>query len=115
MKAISVGIFEDKRIGNCSNNGISERFDSILIEHERGWIDVDEKNPPENFCVIVRRELWGEEHDYVRPYREANGVGWMYGGCIVDSSDGRWGELTTHPLRLHDRTESQEMYDLLSR
>lgn len=115
MKAISVGIFEDKRIGNCSNNGISARFDSILIEHERGWIDVDEQNPPENFCVIERRTLWGEEHDYVRPYREANGVGWMYGGCIVDSSDSRWGELTTHPLRLHDRTESQEMYDLLSR
>ena len=114
MRAIRIGIFQDKALGNCSNNGISARFDHILVEHERGYVDVDENDPPENFCVIERRILWGEEHDFVRPYRKANGVGWMYGGCIVDSSDSRWSELTTHPLRLHDRTESQAEYDMLS-
>ncbi len=116
MKCISVSIFENKRIGNCSNNGISAKYDHILIEHPRGWIEVDENNPPENLCKLVKRELWGEDHGYIEPVKEAKGVGWMYGGCIVDSSDSRWSEISGYkPMYLHDRTETQEEYDAYSR
>lgn len=116
VKALNVNIFRSS-LGDCSNRGISSKYNEILVECPRGYIEVDLDNPPENFCVVDKRILWGEKHYYVRPYREANGVGWMYGGCICDTSDSRWSELIEvgYPLHLHDRTESQEMYDMLSR
>lgn len=116
VNALSVEIYKSK-FGDSSNGGISSRFDEIIVECPDGYLKVDLDNPPPNFCVVVKRILWGEEHYYVRPYAEPNGVGWMYGGCIVDTSDHRWCKLTevNHPLHLHDRTESQELYDMLSR
>ena len=112
-KALRVGIYEDKRFGNCSNHGISERFYDVLLLCDDGYIDVDLENPPENLCEYVHRSLGGKECDYVRPYKEAAGVGWMYGGSIVYSSDSRFPG--SHPVCLHDRDESQEEYDRYSR
>lgn len=116
VKALTVYIFKS-RFGDSSNGGISSRFNEILVECPNGNSEVDLDNPPANFCVVVKRILWGEKHYYVRPYAEPDGVGWMYGGCIVDTSDSRWSELieVDYPLHLHDRTESQELYDMLSR
>lgn len=112
-RALIVSIFEDKRLGNSSNHGISERYSEILLLCEDGPHEVDLDNPPENLCRLVERTLWGEEHNYIEPYAEANGVGWMYGGAVCYSSDSRFSRMSTHPLCLHDRTESQEMYDLM--
>ena len=111
-RALSVNIFEDKAIGNCSNHGISERFREILILNAEGNYEVDLNNPPENLCVYVERELWGERHDYIRPYADAKGAGWMFGGALVYSSDSRFGGV---PMKLHDRDESRELNDMLSR
>ena len=115
VRAISVGIFEDKSIGNCSNGGISSRFDNVLIEHPRGWIEVDTENPPENFCKIVTRHLWGKDYMHIEPVAEPEHLGWMMGGCLCYSSDSRFHELTEYALALHDRQETQEHYDRLSR
>lgn len=116
VKALPVYIFKNEG-SDCSNGGISSRYNEILVECPDGFVEVDLDNPPPNFCVIVKRMLWGEKHYYVRPYAEPSGVGWMYGGCIVDSSDSRWHRATEidYPLHLHDMTESQELYDMLSR
>ena len=114
VRAISANIFEDKRIGNCSNNGISARFDHVLIICDDGWIDVDLDNPPENLCVFVERKLFGgDEANYIRPYADPKGAGWMSGGSLIYSSDSRFPG--GKPLCFHDRQESWEMYDLLSR
>ena len=117
MKAISVNIFKS-RGGDCSNGGISSKFNEVLIACDEGWIDIDENNPPENLCKVVQRELWGERHWYVEPCADKprGSVGYMYGGCIIDSSDARWDRMSGGiPLHLHDRCESQELYDALSR
>lgn len=116
VNALSVEIYRSK-FGDSSNHGISSRYSEILVECPDGNMKVDLDYPPENFCVVEKRILWGEKHYYVRPYAKADGVGWMYGGCIVDSSDARWSKITecSYPLHLHDRTESQELYDALSR
>ena len=115
-RALPVEIYKC-HYGDCSNHGISSRHSEILVLCPDGFIEVDMDNPPDNLCVVEKRILWGEKHYYVRPYAEADGVGWMYGGCLVDSSDARWHKLTgiDYPLHLHDRTESQELYDMLSR
>lgn len=116
VRALEVLVYESRAIGNCSNDGISARFDRILVECEDGNEVVDTDDPPENFCVVVRRVLYGEEHDFVRPFAAAKGAGWMNGGCIVSSSDSRYGRhISRHPLPLFDRDETWEQYEILTR
>lgn len=114
-RALTVSIFEDKRLGNCSNHGISELYNEILLLCEDGPHEVDLDNPPKNLCRLVPRILWGEKHYYIEPCAKPEGVGYMYGGAVVYSSDSRFARLCGNtPLCLHDRQESQEMHDLLS-
>lgn len=113
-KALSVNIYKPS-YGDCSNHGISSKYDTVLIISEEGIWDVDLDNPPENLCEIVERELWGKTYRYVCPVVKAKGVGWLKGGCIVDSSDSRWSKLSDRPLHLYDRDETQEEYDRYSR
>lgn len=114
MKALPIGIYESKRIGNCSNHGISERFNEILLLCEDGFIEVDMENPPENLCKVVERHLFGETYKHIEPVARPDGCGWMMGGCYVGCSDSRFTEISQYPLPLHDRQESQELYDMMS-
>lgn len=116
MRALPIEIFKSK-FGDCSNGGISSKYNEILVECPDGYIEVDENNLPENFCKIVTRDLGFAVVQHVEPVARPKGVGWMAGGCIVDTSDSRWSRLkgNYYPLKLHDRCESQELYDALSR
>lgn len=111
MKALPISIYTDKRIGDCSNNGISSRFKEVLLICETGFIEVDENNPPENLVKLVTRKLFGKEYKHIEPVARPTGVGWMSGGSIVYSCDSRFREMSEYPLMLHDRQESQEEYD----
>lgn len=117
MKALPISVYTDKGIGNCSNNGISERFDKLLIVHDSGFIDIDPENPPENLVKLVVRNIGGREYKHLEPVvRPDKGcVGWMFGGDYAGCSDSRFREISDYPLPIHDRQESQEMYDMLSR
>ena len=110
MRAISVEIFKS-HFGDCSNGGISSKFREILVECSDGPIEVDANDLPANFCKIVKRDLGFTVDVHVEPVVKPNGAGWMYGGCIVDTSDSRWTRLKGHyyPLKLHDRCESREL------
>ena len=120
MKAISAQIFKPS-YGDCSNGGISSKYDEVLIEHPQGWIEVDESDPPENLCIVIKRFLFGRNYYHIEPIRprDRGSAGYMYGGTIVYSSDSRFRELTDREfgcgaLPLHDRQETQELYDMLS-
>ena len=115
MKALPIEIYEAKRIGNCSNHGISERFREILLVHEHGFIDIDEDNPPENLCKVVTRDLGFEIYTHVEPVAKAKGVGWMAGGSLVYSCDSRFRDFAKYPLQLFDRDETPEEYEMYSR
>ena len=112
MRLLSVEIFKSRH-GDCSNHGISSKFNEILIPCETGYMEVDENNPPENLCRVVVRDLGFCEYVHVEPWNKAKGAGWMYGGTIVDTSDSRFRKATgiDYPLHLHDRDESWEEYD----
>ncbi len=116
MRALPIEIFKSE-FGDCSNGGISSKYKEILVECPDGHIEIDENNPPENLCKIVTEDFGFAVVQHVEPVVRPNGVGWMYGGCIVDTSDSRWSRLkgNYYPLKLHDRCESQELYDTLSR
>ena len=107
-KALPVNIYKN-RGKDYSNYGISSEYDEILLLCDDGFITVDLDNPPANLCILVRRTLFGKEADYIRPYAEPKGAGWMSGGTVCYSSDGRF---DSHPLQLHDRDETWEQYDM---
>lgn len=113
MKALRVNIYKHKS-GDCSNNGLSSKYNELLLICEEGYIDVDENNPPENLVKLVTRNLFGKEYKHIEPVARPKGVGWMAGGTIVYSCDSRFREMSEYPLSFHDRCESQEQYDLLS-
>lgn len=115
MKAIKAYIHDNRYLGNCSNDGISARYGYVYIEHPQGWCELDDAELPENTCKVVTRYLGGREYKHVEPIAKPNGVGWMFGGSVVYSSDSRFAELSEYPLCLHDRCESQELYNMLSR
>lgn len=115
IRAIRVPIYMSKRnCGDCSNNGISARYDSVLIACDDGFIEIDEDDIPENLCKIVNEPFGGHDNVFVEPWKskDEGNIGWMMGGSLVYSCDARFGGV---PLRLHDRQETPEMYELLSR
>ena len=116
MRALRVNIFRSS-MGDCSNHGISERYKEILIECKDGPVDIDDNNLPENLCKVVKRDLGFAVYVHVEPVAKVKGAGWMYGGTIVDTSDGRFRDITgiDYPLHFHDRDETWEQYDLMSR
>lgn len=115
MRALSVEIFKWS-LGDCSNHGISSRYNEILLECPDGPIEIDESNPPENLCKVVVRNFGYREYVHIEPVARPNGAGWMFGGTIVDTSDSRFNDITgiDYPVHLHDRQETWEQYDLLS-
>lgn len=114
MKAISLYVYKHRN-EDCSNGGISSRYSEVLIECEDGYIDIDENNIPENFCKVVKRYFGNETYLHIEPYaRPDKGcVGWMSGGCFCSSCDSRFSRISQYPLSLHDRQETQELYDLM--
>ena len=111
IKAMSANIYKHKG-QDFSNHGISEKYDEILYESPDGYVELDTEDLPENFCVLVKRELWGEKHYYFAPKTLIDAGKWvMSGGTIVSSSDSRYGEAlgetTGRPIPLHDRVEQQ--------
>jgi hypothetical protein len=115
MRALRIYVYKNNRLGDCSNNGISSRYDELLLVCPDGPEEVDESNPPENLVKIVERRSYsrpGEIHRHIEPVAKPKGLGWMAGGCMAYCSDSRFSKISGgYPLQLHDRCESQELYD----
>lgn len=117
MKALPISVFKTNRFSDCTNGGITSRYDRLLLICEEGYEEVDETNPPENLVKIVTRFICGREYKHIEPYAsvESGNVGWMSGGNLAYSCDSRFSEMSDYPLSVHDRQESQELSDMLSR
>lgn len=107
IKCLSVNVYRFP-FGDCTNGGVSEKFNTLLIPCDDGNETVDLDNPPENFCVIEKRILWGEKHYYIVPYALKQSGRWvMMGGNFAFTSDSRFKECAEswQPLPIHDRVE----------
>lgn len=110
IKCLDLDVYVDKRRHDtncdCTNNGISNRFTEILVEHPQGYIEVDLDNPPENLCVFRTLWLGGNPYHRLIPYSIAeSGKHSMFGGNFAYSSDSRFREFNEYPLPIHDRVE----------
>ena len=102
IRCISADIFRS-RDGDCSNDGISNRFTEILIPHERGWIEIDSEDLPENYC---EPEISYGRYLHFIPVN-LKGRCAMFGGCFAWTSDSRFREdYCEYPVQIHDRIES---------
>jgi hypothetical protein len=118
-----VSILEDKRIGNCSNGGVSSEKDSLTLVNVEGPFEPDETRPaalllkgnvPGVARVVPAVEVDGE----YKPLRPPAGVGPMMGGAYVATSDSRFGQAVEKitgsrfygAVALHDRFETPAQY-----
>lgn len=115
MKALPVYVYSNKLFGSSSNGGVTSKYDRLLLICDGGFIDIDESNPPENLMKIVVRTFHDGEYKHIEPYKKATEIGYMYGGSYASTSDSRFSSISKYPLPIHDRQESQEVYDSLSR
>ena len=111
---------------DCTIGGVSSRLDSIEVfsadatnAQIAAWC-LKNRVRPSDVCRLNKRMLWGEKHYTIEPVMHPKGkVGPMFGGNFAYTSDGIWadmlGERTGRPLPIHDRFETQDQYDALSR
>lgn len=118
MKALIIEVYKHNG-EDFSNGGITSRFNELLLVCDDGYIDIDEDNPPENLVVFEDRFMFGERCGYIRPYAEhpEDRTPYMAGGAYAASSDSRFSEMVGiyGAVPVHDRTETWEEYELLSR
>ena len=105
VRALNCSIYDNKEIGNCSNNGISARFKNVYVFCPDGNVEIDLDNPPENFVTLeIRHFAFGS----FKRFNPVNNDGrWnMFGGAFVWSCDSRFREnFGEYPIPLHDRYE----------
>ncbi|MBQ7674611.1 MAG: hypothetical protein IJT36_08940 [Alphaproteobacteria bacterium] len=108
VRALSVDIYESKNIGNCSNDGISNRFrTAYIICPDGNWeFDLDDpENLPENLVKAVTKHYSFGTFTHAEPIAHP-GRWWMMGGAFIYTCDSRFREyFGDSPMALHDRYE----------
>lgn len=110
VQGLSVSVLKNPLYKGCSMNGVSERFDDLILIGEgiEGPVVVDLDNPPENVVKLVKRKLFGGKEPYlhVEPLDGSLNGGdkwYMAGGAFCYTSDSRFPN--DYPLSIHDRHE----------
>ena len=104
IRAMSYNVYKPN-YGSCSNNGITNRYHEILVEHPEGCKLLDSDNLPENFCILDKRYLLGKWHyRFIPKHLKESGKWVMFGGCFAYASDSRFE--FDYPIPIHDRVES---------
>ena len=116
MKALPIEVYVTKRdrMCDCTNGGISSKYEELLLVCDEGYVTIDENNPPENLVKISERHCGLSTYKFIEPVARPQHFGWMFGGNLAYSSDSRYSRMAEQPLPIHDRQETKEMYDLLT-
>lgn len=103
MKGLGVNVYRSPH--EATNGGLSSKSDRFVLTGE-GMPEIFE--PKASQPELHLRRFHG---DWVAfpPFDPApNCVGWMFGGNFVYTSDSRFHP--GHPIRVHDRQETQQRY-----
>ncbi len=106
VRALSCSIYDDKFIGNCSNNGISNRYKEVYVICPDGNDEIDLDNPPENLVIFEEKDFGFRKHKRFHPYNKKSGKWNMFGGAFVWTCDSRFRKrFGDYPIPLFDRYE----------
>lgn len=125
MKTLNVSVYYNNAYRKCAWNGYSTYKEQIvMVSGDRQeclnecWKLIQEgKNKPDDFYYLNERYLWNEQHFFLEMlFPNKKGIT-MDGGNFAYSSDSRFQKITGswNPIPIHDRVETQEEYDNLSR
>ena len=121
MERILVTVYKPADGRDCTNGGITCNRTQLMLysgNREECLKEATQRNELHEALYLNKRILWDEPHYFAEPLKKGNGVQ-MFGGNYVSTSDGRYasmlGSSTTYPLPVHDRYETQEMYDAMCR
>lgn len=109
VKVLGLQVYRNE-LGDSTNGGVSGKFDEVYVKCPRGAEEIEESDPR---LMEVVKGYGGHYHLEPSNGRRSGCVGWMMGGNFAYTCDGRFG--FDYPLAIHDRQETQEDYDVLSR
>lgn len=112
-KGLLCSVYKNPLYKGCSNGGISSKVDHVVLIGP----GVPEIFEPTDDCPavkLVRRNIGGKEYLHAEPIEEGKEtlIGPMAGGSYIYTVDSRFPNL--YPISLHDRYETQKMYDSLT-
>ena len=111
VRALPVSVYRDNYLGDCTNNGITSRYDRVYLVGEgvEGFYEIDLDNPPANVLRLEKRILFGNE-EYLRavPLQDDGTRHRMMGGNFIYTPDSRFP--SKYPIPVHDRYETPEEY-----
>ena len=119
MKGLPIEVYRNSNEYDCTNGGASAKSNRFILVDKAidGPFEVEENDI---YLVVVRRQLFGEEYLHLEPrinnkaLTSAGHIGAMFGGNFAYTSDSRFSALSKRPLPIHDRSESQAMYNSMS-
>ena len=91
--------------GDCTNNGLTSKNNSILLISDDDTVQgPSEINDNEDYLVLVKRQLSDGEYLHAVPKSLLNsGKHVMFGGNFITTSDSRFP--SKYPIPVHDRVE----------
>lgn len=109
-----VSVFSAER--DCTNGGLTSKYSQFVLLGMEGPFKSGTDAPP---LELVRRYVGGREHLHAQPVKgpdwPRNMCGPMFGGNFIFTSDSRFSDVSPYPIPVHDRFETQEEADLLSK
>ena len=123
MKVLFINVFRAADFPDCTNNGLSARVSNAELfmdcSHPEAieWCKEHHKDPAKQF-ILINRRLWGEDHSYAEPLIKPSNRMQVFGGNFLYTSDSRMyktGGVAKLPIPIHDRFETYEEFDALSR
>jgi len=104
MKGMLASVYRnDAGWGDATNGGVTSKHKQVVLIGE-GVAEVFAPSETAPALRLVRKT----GYLYAEPVHQPNGVGWMFGGNFIYSSDSRFP--LRFPIPVHDRQESREQY-----
>lgn len=116
-KGLLVEVYRAANRSDCTNGGVTSRVDHCVLVGigVPEIFEPSERTPALELCT---KSVGGELYHYARPVLGPDdprkNIGPMNGGNFVYTSDSRL-PCGRRPIPVHDRWETQEQYDALSR
>jgi hypothetical protein len=108
IQALELSIYRQTEWGDCSCDGISNRYKTIIVPCKGGHITVDTDNPPDNYCKLEIMNWAGGEYKRFVPYRLLKNTMRQMGGTFAYSCDSRFHrQYGDYPIPIHDRVEKE--------
>ena len=119
IKVLPVTVYRNPKY-DCTNDGISSRYDELLVACPEGFKEVDSDNLPDNFAMLVSRHVFGDTtiptiypasvNDEGKVVRR-DGKWWMMGGNYGATCDSRFTDMLDGyfygAVAIHDRYEAE--------